>query len=164
MTKAAVHREQVDRVRCHPYLEPMIVGSPTSTAQGLHRFARWLARLLPAVVAAVALVVVAPAPSGWAAGTADEVHYTFTGSTSVAIDWRGTANDVRWGTSTAYGQTATGVAPGWTPWSSAGPFWQLELGGLAPGATYHYSIGGGPDYTFHAPPTSSSVAHSPNLE
>ena len=24
-----------------------------------------------------------------------------------------------------------------------------------PGTTYHYSIGGGPDYTFHAPPTSS---------
>jgi parallel beta-helix repeat protein len=106
-------------------------------------------------MAAMALVVVAPASPGWAAGPADEVHYTFTGSTSVAIDWRGTANDVRWGTSTSYGQTATGVAPGWTPWSSPGPFWQLELGGLVPGTTYHYSIGGGPDFTFHAPPTSS---------
>ena len=60
---------------------------------------------------------------------------------------------MRWGSTTAYGNTATGVAPQWTPWSSAGPFWQVELTGLAPGSTYHYSIGGGPDCTFHTPPT-----------
>lgn len=88
-----------------------------------------------------------------AATSADEVHYTFTSDTSVAIDWRGDAHDVRWGSTTAYGQTAVGQARAWTPWSSPGPFWQLELGGLTAGATYHYSIGGGPDYTFHTPPT-----------
>jgi parallel beta-helix repeat protein len=88
-----------------------------------------------------------------AATGADEVHYTFTSATSVAIDWRGDPADVRWGPTSSYGQTATGTAPAWKPWSSAGPFWQLELGGLDPGATYHYSIGGGPDYTFHTPPT-----------
>ena len=112
--------------------------------------------LLPAVLAALAFIGGAPTSPAWAAAAVDEVHYTFTGSASVAIDWRGAANDVRWGTSTDYGQTAVGVAPAWTPWSSPGPFWQLELGGLEPGTTYHYSIGGGPDYTFHAPPSPNS--------
>ena len=88
-----------------------------------------------------------------AATGADEVHYTFTSATSVAIDWRGDPQDVRWGPTSSYGQTGTGTDPAWKPWSSAGPFRQLELGGLAPGTTYHYSIGGGPDYTFHTPPT-----------
>ncbi|WP_157557651.1 PKD domain-containing protein, partial [Intrasporangium oryzae] len=112
-------------------------------------------RLALCLVAVLLLALGArPAVSSAATGV-DEVHYTFTGSSSVAIDWRGAANDVRWGTTTEYGQTATGVAPAWTPWSSSGPFWQLELGGLSAGATYHYSIGGGPDYTFHAPPTST---------
>ena len=83
----------------------------------------------------------------------DEVHYTFTGDTSIALDWRGTAQDVRYGTTTAYGSTATGSAPQWTPTSSAGPFRQAEIGGLAAGTTYHYSIGGGADHTFHTPPT-----------
>ncbi|MEV6892251.1 MULTISPECIES: PKD domain-containing protein [Kribbella] len=89
----------------------------------------------------------------FAAQAVDEVHYTFTSETSVAIDWRGDANDVRWGLTSDYGNTAQGVAPAWTPWSSPGPFWQVELGGLARGTTYHYSIAGGPDYTFHTPPT-----------
>jgi parallel beta-helix repeat protein len=83
----------------------------------------------------------------------DEVHYTFTGATSVAVDWRGTAQDLRYGPSTDYGLTATAAAPAWTPISSPGPFWQAQLSDLAPGTTYHYSIGGGPDYTFHTPPT-----------
>lgn len=135
----------------------MNVAAPVSRAPGQHRGSmRWPARVLaPVLVAALALLVGA-APPGWAVATADEVHYTFTGPTSVAIDWRGTASDVRWGTTTSYDQTAAGVAPAWTPWSSPGPFWQLELGGLVPGAEYHYSVGGGPDYTFHAPPSSTS--------
>src|SRR5438067_2285463 len=83
----------------------------------------------------------------------DEVHYTFAGPTSVTLDWRGTAQDVRYGLSTAYDSTATGAAPAWTPTSSPGPFQQAQIGGLAAGTTYHYSIGGGPDRTFHTPPT-----------
>ena len=92
-------------------------------------------------------------PPASAALVADEVHYTFTSATSVAIDWRGEASDVRWGETPDYGRTAVGSAPAWTPISSPGPFWQLELGGLVAGATYHYSIGGGPDYLFSTPPT-----------
>lgn len=118
-----------------------------------HRRARrWWSACLTAALVGLALLV---GPAANAAVPVDEVHYTFTGSTSVALDWRGTANDVRWGATTTYGATALGTAPSWTPWSSAGPFWQLELTGLAPGATYHYSIGGGPDLTFHTPPTGS---------
>jgi parallel beta-helix repeat protein len=110
----------------------------------------WLAA---ALLAATALTTLS-APAS-ATDPVDEVHYTFTSSTSVALDWRGAATDVRWGPTTAYGNTATGTAPAWTPWSSPGPFWQAEITGLAPGSLYHYSIGGGPNWTFHTPPTSS---------
>ena len=109
---------------------------------------------LVVVVAWVAGVLAVAGPA-LAVQPVDEVHYTFTSQTSVSIDWRGDANDVRWGPTTSYGSTATGTPPQWTPWSSAGPFWQLQLSGLAPGATYHYSIAGGPDWTFHTPPTGS---------
>ncbi len=85
----------------------------------------------------------------------DEVHYTYLGATSISLDWRGSAQDVRYGTTSSYGSTATGNAPQWTPWSSSGPFEQATITGLAPGTTYHYSIGGGPDYTFSTPPTTS---------
>ena len=76
--------------------------------------------------------------------TVDEVHYTFTGPTSVAFDWRGSATDIRYGPTTRYGSTATAHTPTPLPFSSAGPFREVELTGLAPGTTYHYSIGGRP--------------------
>ena len=86
-----------------------------------------------------------PASVGSAVGTVDEVHYTFTGPTSVAFDWRGTATDIRYGPTTSYGSTAAASTPTPLPYSSAGPFEEADLTGLTPGATYHYSIGGGPD-------------------
>lgn len=110
-----------------------------------------VAALALAVAAAVGTGVSAPSPAS--AGTVDEVHYTFLGPTSVAVDWRGTDTDLRYGPTTAYGTTVTGSAPAWTPPSSPGPFQQVQISGLDPGTTYHYSIGGGPDYTFHTPPT-----------
>jgi hypothetical protein len=49
------------------------------------------------------------------------------------------------------------VTPSPLPFSSAGPFWEARLTGLQPDAVYHYSIGGGPDATFHtAKPKGSS--------
>jgi parallel beta-helix repeat protein len=119
------------------------------------RMERGRRRVVSLVMATMlgASVVFGVAGVSFAAQAVDEVHYTFTSGTSVAIDWRGDANDVRWGPTSAYGNTSQGVAPAWTPWSSAGPFWQLQLDRLARGATYHYSIGGGPDNTFHTPPT-----------
>src|SRR5438128_9294985 len=49
--------------------------------------------------------------SAMAAGSADEIHFTFTGSTSVAFDWRGTATDIRYGPTVTYGSTATSHTP-----------------------------------------------------
>ena len=64
------------------------------------------------------VVLLLPAAVRAAGGTADEIHYTFTGPTSVAFDWRGTATDIRYGPTTSYGSTATSHAPTPTPFSS----------------------------------------------
>src|SRR5262252_369238 len=87
-----------------------------------------------------------------AARAADEIHWTMLSGTSVAMDWRGTGSTVRYGTSSAYGLTATGVAPTPLPFSSSGPFREVMITGLSPGVTYHYSVDGGPDHTFHTLP------------
>ena len=99
------------------------------------------------------VVLLLPASAHSAVGTADEIHYTFTGPSSVAFDWRGTATDIRYGATTSYGSTATTHTPTPLPFSSAGPFQEVELTGLTPGATYHYSIGDGPDQTMATAPT-----------
>src|SRR5438093_1206086 len=101
----------------------------------------------------VVLVLGAPAAGQSAVGSSDEVHYTFTGPTSVAFDWRGTATDIRYGITTSYDNTATTHTPTPLPLSSAGPFQEVELTGLGAGTTYHYSIGGGTDHTFTTAPT-----------
>jgi hypothetical protein len=91
---------------------------------------------------------------------ADEIHWTFTGTTSVTFSWRGSESTLRYGQTSTYGATATGVTPDPVPFSSAGPFWEARLTGLLPGTAYHYSIGGGPDHTFHttaAAPVSFTV-------
>jgi parallel beta-helix repeat protein len=86
------------------------------------------------------------------AATIDEVHYSFVSPTSVAFDWRGGPDTIRYGTTASYGQSVQGATPSPLPYSSAGPFWEAQLTGLAPGTTYHYSIGGGPDSTFTTEP------------
>ncbi len=96
---------------------------------------------------------VPPGGTRVAEGTADEVHWSFTGARSVAFDWRGTASEVRFGRTPAYGGTAAGRAPDPVPPSSPGPFREALLDGLEPGTTYHYSIGGQPDRTFTTAPT-----------
>lgn len=89
------------------------------------------------------------------AATADEVHYTFTGSKSVSFDWRGTAKTIRYGRTSRYGKVARAHPATPVPFSSAGPFWEARLTGLKPGTAYHYSIGGGPDHTMATAPTKS---------
>ncbi|MFL5966271.1 MAG: OmpL47-type beta-barrel domain-containing protein, partial [Gaiellaceae bacterium] len=84
---------------------------------------------------------------------ADEIHYTFESATSVAFDWRGSPIDIRYGLTKSYGSTAIAHAPDIMPFSSPGPFREVELAGLQPGATYHYSIGGSRDHTFTTAPT-----------
>ncbi len=99
------------------------------------------------------VITVQPAPTGQ---LPDEIHWTLTGQTSVTFDWRGFDATIRYGLTSSYGQSATGVTPSPIPYSSPGPFWEAKLTGLLENTTYHYSIGGGPDHTFHTPPTRGS--------
>jgi len=46
----------------------------------------------------------------------------------------------------------TGTTPNPLPFSSAGPFREAVLTGLAPGTTYQYSLGGGANHTFTTSP------------
>ncbi len=85
-------------------------------------------------------------------GTADEIHWTVTGQTSVSFDWRGSATVIRYGLTSAYGQSATGQRPSIVPFSSSGPFWEAHITGLQENTVYHYSVGGGSDHTFKTPP------------
>lgn len=86
----------------------------------------------------------------------DEIHWTITGQTSVTFDWRGTENTIRFGPTTAYGQTVSASTPTPVPFSSSGPFWEAKLTGLSENTPYHYSIGGGPDHMFRTPPPRGS--------
>ena len=87
---------------------------------------------------------------------ADEIHWTITGQTSVAFDWRGSNNTIRFGTTTAYNRMVFANPPDPYPFSSPGPFWEAHLTGLAENTLYHYSVGFGPDHTFRTPPARGS--------
>ncbi len=86
----------------------------------------------------------------------DGIHWTITGPTSVAFDWRGTESAIHYGTTTAYDQTVTASTPSPVPFSSTGPYWEASLSGLQPNTVYHYTIGSGPDHTFRTPPPRGS--------
>jgi len=109
---------------------------------------------LPGSVCILAVALVLPAAPAF---PADEIHWTMISPTAVTFDWRGTGRTLRYGTTSQYGLTATGVAPSIVPVSSAGPFWEAALTGLTAGRTYHYSLDGGPDHTFHAVPAPGST-------
>ena len=97
------------------------------------------------------LVLLGIAAASGRAIAADEIHWTFTGQTSVTFDWRGAEDTIRFGLTAAYGSTVTGQTPSPLPYSSAGPFWEARLTGLQENTVYHYSIGSGPDHTFRTP-------------
>ena len=120
---------------------------------GKRRLLRVRRASLAVLITAAWLLPSLPTPA--LADAIDEVHYTYTSVTSVAFDWRGGANDIRYGLTASYGNTVTASTPSPLPFSSAGPFWEATLTGLSPGTTYHYSIGGGPDQTFSTVPTGS---------
>ena len=98
------------------------------------------------------VITVSGSGSGTGGGGADEVHWTIIGQTAVSFDWRGATNSIRYGTTTALGQTMAAVNPSPVPFSSAGPFWEARIIGLAENTLYYYSIGGGPTSTFRTPP------------
>ncbi len=90
--------------------------------------------------------------SGADPAPADGVHYTFTGPTSVAFDWRGGTDEIRYGATADYGLSATASEPSPLSWASPGPYREVQLSGLAPDTTYHYSAGGSTDHTFRTAP------------
>ena len=108
--------------------------------------ARGLSDPTPAQVAVTVLEGQPPGPP------AHEVHWTFTGPTSVTLNWREGASSVRYGLTTDYNMQAEAATPSIVPFSSAGPFREARITGLSPDALYHYSIGGGSDHTFRTPP------------
>lgn len=79
---------------------------------------------------------------------ADEIHWTFTGPTSVSFDWRGSETVIRYGLTPAFGDSAAATTPAPLPFSSAGPFREARISGLRPDTLYHYAIGGGARHTF----------------
>ena len=89
------------------------------------------------------------------ARAADEIHWTFTGQTSVSFDWRGSAAEdfIRYGTTSgSYTDTVVAQTPTPLPYSSAGPFFEARLTGLTEDTLYFYSIADGPEHTFRTPP------------
>ena len=131
------------------------IAPPADTASPPTRMRGFIVRpvLAAVIIFAACNAIGGPATAPAATGTADEVHYTFTGPTSVAFDWRGSATTISYGLTQAYGLTETAHVPDPLPFSSAGPFEEVQLTGLQPGTQYHYSIGGGPDSVFETAPT-----------
>ena len=101
--------------------------------------------------------------------TADNVHWTVTGPTSVTFDWRGTDLTLFYGPTAAYGQSVTAVSqagltcdPAAVPGnSSSGPYKEARITGLLANSVYHYRVGsGGADHTFRTAPSAGSSGFS----
>src|SRR4029079_11437506 len=131
------------------------IAPPADTASPPTRMRGFIVRpvLAAVIIFAACNAIGGPATAPAATGTADEVHYTFTGPTSVAFDWRGSATTISYGLTQAYGLTETAHVPDSLPCASPGPFEEVQRTGLQPGTQYHYSIGGGPDSVFETAPT-----------
>ena len=115
-------------------------------------------RLLAALFAVAFLVALPTSPTttarAAAGDTVTEIHYSF-GNTpdSVVFDWVGQEQELDYGLTIDYGQTAIASPSPVTPVDSPGPFRQVTLTGLEPSAVYHYRIGAtGPDHTFQTLP------------
>jgi Calcineurin-like phosphoesterase len=89
----------------------------------------------------------------------DEVHFTFTGPTSLAFDWVGSGSTLRFWSDSASPHTIQAHAATPRPLSSAGPWQEAELTGLVPGGEYGYVIGDPArplPASFHVPPAPGS--------
>jgi hypothetical protein len=100
----------------------------------------------------------APAPAG-RVEEPREVHFTYTGPTSVTFDWRGDGTTVRYWTQDQPPRTATAHPPSPVPTSSRGPFQEAVLDHLIPGAEYVYEVANTArplSISFRAPPAGPS--------
>jgi Calcineurin-like phosphoesterase len=94
------------------------------------------------------------APPPPPAEDAHEVHFTYTGPTSVTFDWSGGGTTVRYWARTEPPRTVEAHAVTPQPTSSPGPFREALLEGLTPGVDYYYEVGHPVRPTpasFHAP-------------
>src|SRR5580765_417026 len=102
----------------------------------------------PHTLAIAVFLSIAARPSH--ADPADEIHFTLMGQTAVTFDWRAGSDSLFYGLTTDYGSLILASPPSVLPYSSAGPFWEAAITGLAENTLYHYRIGSaGADHTFH---------------
>lgn len=109
-----------------------------------------VAKVAPASVSTQAVTALAAAP-------VDEVKYSY-GNTpdEIVFDWRGSETKIYYGLDSSYGSEATATPSAITPTDIAGPFMEVRITGLQPGAKYHYKIGlDGQDYVFSAAPSNT---------
>lgn len=118
-----------------------------------------------ALAAESAVAAAARANPRGTAAVADEIHWTFTGDTSVTFDWRGGVDTIAYGLAPgSHTTTVTAVTPSIVPFSSAGPFWEARLTGLQANTRYYYSIAGGAESSFHTPPLRGSSGFTVAVE
>jgi hypothetical protein len=70
-----------------------------------------------------------------------EIHFTFTGPDAVTFNWRGTDGTVRFWTKGAPPRTVEARPPQPLPTSTGGPWQEVVLDGLPPGALVQYELG-----------------------
>src|SRR5947199_1600984 len=66
-------------------------------------------------------------PTTIPSGTADEIHWTVTGRTSVTVDWRGPAALIPSRPTSAHAPCVPPHAPSIVPLSSSRPFWEASI-------------------------------------
>jgi hypothetical protein len=106
------------------------------------------------LIAALALLILTTAAA--VARAADEIHWTIMGPDAVSFDWRGPENQIAFGNAPgAYTKIVAARTPSPLPNSSAGPFWEARITGLAPNTLYYYRLGD-VESTFRTPPAAGS--------
>lgn len=88
-----------------------------------------------------------------AADSVSEIKYSYGDAPgSVVVAWRGAESKISYGPTGAYGSAATAGLSAITPVDSPGPYREVLLSGLTPGASYHYRIGNGVDHVLSTAP------------